>query len=219
MQINSATRLQLNIQRWLFTILLFCAIGLLAWISTQYSWQTDWTANNRNSLSQGSIELLQTLPGDIVIHVYTRERGEVRAAIEEIQNRYRRAKADVVFRLINPDIDIEQAQKDAVKQYGQIVVNYQGNRETITSLSEQAISSALLRLSRGSSKSIVLLQGHGERNPTDNSNRGYSKLPSHLKTRALDVVGQNLLKEIRAGSLINIQLLGCNMKTLNLICY
>ncbi len=195
MKANRSTRLQLNIQKWIFTILLLFALGMVAWLSHQHSWQTDMTANKRNSLSPGSVTLLKTLPDAITVNVYTRSDETLRAAVNEILNRYRREKDDITIRLINPDIDIEMAQLDGVTQYGQVVVKYKGRREVITSLSEQAISSALLRLSRDSVSHLVFLQGHGERDPSQSDNRGYSKLSAQLKAKGFAVSTVNLLAE------------------------
>ena len=194
MQINRTTRIQLNIQKWLFTVLLLCVLGMLAWLSTQHSVQFDWTASKRNSLSQGSIDLLQTLPDDVLISVYAREDQSLHAAVEEILNRYKRIKHNFDYRIINPDLDIEAAQSDNVSGYGQIIIKYQGKHETISSLSEQAISSALLRLGRGASKHIIFLKGHGERNPEANDNRGYSQLAAQLKSKGFTISSHNLLQ-------------------------
>lgn len=194
MQISRLTRIQLNIQKWLFTLLLLCVLGMLAWLSTQHHTQFDWTSNKRNSLSQGSIDLLHTLSDTVTVHVYAREDESLRAAVKEILNRYKRVKDNFDYRLINPDIDIEAAQSDEVSTYGQIIIKYKGQSETINSLSEQAISGALLRLSRGNNKHIVFLTGHGERDPAADNNRGYTRLAAQLKSKGFTVTSHNLLQ-------------------------
>ena len=193
-KIDAGQRLQLNIQKWLFTILLLTVIGMLAWLSNETNWQADWTANKRNSLSQGSIALLQTLDGEVNVHVYTRDEGQLRLAVDEILKRYQREKDDFHYRIVNPDLDIEQAQADQVNRYGQIVVYYKSQREIISNLSEQAISGALLRLSRGGGKHIVFLSGHGERDPQQKDNRGVSTLATQLKTKGFTISKHNLLQ-------------------------
>lgn len=194
MKITKNLRLQLIIQKYIFVVLLLTAAGLLAWVSQQHSVQFDWTANKRNSLSQSSIELLQTLKEPVVVNVYLQGDPTVETAVEEILNRYQREKADFKYKLINPDIDIELAQQDDVKQYGQVIIKYQGRNETITSLSEQTISSALQRLSRASERTLVFLKGHGEHNPDEVKNTGYSQLVARLKTMGINTTTVNLLE-------------------------
>lgn len=195
MKITRSVRLQLLIQKYIFVFLLLTITGLLAWLSQQHSVQFDWTANKRNTLSQGSIELLHTLQDPVVVNVYLQDNPTVKKAVEEILNRYQREKSNFQYRLINPDIDIELAQQDDIKQYGQIAIKYQGRKETISSLSEQSISSALQRLSHPAKRTLVFLKGHGERDPDDTINIGYSQLVARLKIKGINTTTINLLED------------------------
>jgi ABC-type uncharacterized transport system involved in gliding motility auxiliary subunit len=195
MQLNKRTRLQLQLQKYLFIVLLLTAAGMLAWLSTQYSSQFDWTAGARNSLSQSSADLLTTLKDPVVVNVYVHEDPTTRQAVEEILKRYQREKTDFRFHLINPDIDIEQAQQDQISASGQIIIKYQGRKETLTSLSEQSISGALLRLSRDSARKVVFLSGHDERDPLAKDNRSYNTLSAQLTSKGFAVESINLLQK------------------------
>ncbi len=194
MKLSKTLRLQLLIQKYIFVVLLLTVSGLLAWLSQQHSVQFDWTKNNRNSLSQSSVDLLHTLKEPVIVNVYLQDEPTVKKAVEEILGRYQREKADFKYKLINPDIDIELAQQEGIRQYGQIIIKYLDRKETISSLSEQSISSALQRLSRPGERTLVFLKGHGEREPADTSNIGYSQLVSHLKTRGVNSTTINLLE-------------------------
>ena len=194
MKLSKTLRLQLLIQKYIFVVLLLTVTGLLAWLSQQHSVQFDWTANKRNSLSQGSIELLHALKEPVLVNVYLQDEPTVKKAVEEILGRYQREKADFKYTLINPDIDIELAQQEGIKQYGQVIIKYQGRKESISSLSEQSISSALQRLSRPGERNLVFLKGHGERNPAETSNIGYSQLVARLRTNGVNTTTINLLE-------------------------
>lgn len=195
MKINKRTRWQLQLQKYLFIALLLTAVGMLAWLSTQYSTQFDWTINSRNSLSQSSVDLLRTLKDPVSLNVYVKADPTTRQAIEEILKRYQRVKADFSFRLINPDIDIAQAQQDQISATGQIIIQYQDRKETLTSLSEQSISGALLRLSRDTARKLVFLSGHGERATAASDNRGYLQLAAQLNSKGFSVISTNLLQQ------------------------
>jgi ABC-type uncharacterized transport system involved in gliding motility auxiliary subunit len=195
MQINKRTRLLLQLQKYIFIALLLCAAGMLAWLSTKHSSQFDWTANARNSLSKSSVALLKTLKDPVVVNVYVKNDPAIDQAVKEILNRYHRDKADFTFNLINPDIDIQQAQRDKVTATGQIIIEYQGRKETLNSLSEENISSALLRLSRGTARKVVFLTGHGERDPEIKDNRNYSKLADELTSKGFKIEKLSLLEK------------------------
>ena len=61
MKLSRKLRLQLQLQKFIFITLLLIAVGLLGSLANRHSVQFDWTSNKRNTLSQNSIELLQTL--------------------------------------------------------------------------------------------------------------------------------------------------------------
>jgi len=196
MRLSRGTRLQLQLQKYIFILLLLCAAGLLAWLSSQHSMQFDWTANRRNTLSHSSIELLRALKHPVNVNVYTQDDDAVHTAVDEIMKRYQRFKSDFHYRLLNPDIDIERAQQDQISAYGQYIISYNGHRETVTSLSENAISSALLRLSRSGDKTLVFLTGHGERNPQGDNNISYTKLAGALALKGIKSESLNLLQSV-----------------------
>ena len=140
MRITRNVRRSLQLQKIVFIVLLLTAVGLLGWLSNRHSLQFDWTSNKRNTLSQSSIDLLGTMQDPVLVTVYVQDDETVRAAVEEILQRYQREKKDFSYRLINPDIDFEAAQRDGIERYNQIVVQYNDNKEVISSLSEQTIS-------------------------------------------------------------------------------
>jgi ABC-type uncharacterized transport system involved in gliding motility auxiliary subunit len=193
MKLSRKTRLLLQLQKVIFILLLLIAVGLLGWLANQHTVQFDWTSNKRNTLSQNSINLLQTLEHPVDITVYVRDDDTVHAAVEEILQRYQREKADFSYRMINPDVDFESAQRDGIERYGQIIIKYNSNKENLASLSEQNISSALLRLSRAGSRKLVFIKGHGEKSITDVDNTSYSKLAAELVKQGFTIETHNLL--------------------------
>ena len=193
MKLSKKTRLQLQLQKFIFVTLLLITVGLLGILSSKHSVQFDWTSNQRNTLSGSSIDLLKTLEQPVEITVYVQDDDTVHAAVTEILQRYQREKDDFTFRLINPDIDFESAKQDGVERYGQIIIKYNNNSEIISSLSEQTISNALLRLSRPGGRRVIFLKGHGERNISNDDNTSYSKLAAELESKGFTLEAHNLL--------------------------
>ena len=195
MKLSSQSRLQLNIQKIIFLLLFLSAIGMLAWVSNHYNQQFDLTANQRHSLSENSVNLLKKLDKTVTINAYTND-DVTRQAIQEIIARYQRVKPDFKLRLLNPDIDIDQIQQDGVvmnKPFA-FVMHYNGRLEIIDSLSEQAISNALLRLNRRDNQQVVFLSGHGERDINGTDNRAYSTLKQKLVEMGFNLQVINLLE-------------------------
>lgn len=196
MKLSSQSRLQLNIQKIIFLLLFISTIGMLAWMSNHYTYQFDLTANKRHSLSNSSIDLLNVLDKEIIVHAYATD-DVTKKAISEVISRYQQIKNNFKLRLLNPDIDIDQAQQDGVvmdKPYA-FVIHYNRRMEHIDSLSEQAISNALLRLNRRDNQQVVFLNGHGERDINSNDNRAYATLHQQLKEMGFNLQTINLLEQ------------------------
>ena len=196
MKLSNKSRLQLTIQKVIFLLLFICSIGMLAWITNHYTYQFDLTANKRHSLSSNSIDLLNVLDKDITVHAYTTD-DITKKAIQEVITRYQRIKADFNLELLNPDIDITQAQQDGIvmnKPFA-FVIYYNNRMEHIGSLSEQAISNALLRLNRRENQQVVFLTGHGERDINGSDNRAYATLNQQLTEKGFNLNSINLLEK------------------------
>ena len=103
MQITRKSRRQLHIQNLIFLVVLLAVMGMIAWLSTKYSHQADWTANQSNSLSDDSIKLLQNIPGALHITAFSREAPIMRKRIRDLIGRYQRNKDDIHLKFVNPD--------------------------------------------------------------------------------------------------------------------
>jgi len=196
MNLSNQSRFQITAQKLIFLLLFLSIIGMLAWLSDHYNYQFDLTANKRHSLSQSSVELLNVLDKSISVHAYTTD-DVTKQAIREIIGRYQRVKPDFNLRLLNPDIDIVEAQQDGIvmnKPFA-FVIYYNGRMEPIDSLSESAISNALLRLNRRDNQQVVFLSGHGERDINGTDSRAYSTLKQQLSDMGFNLQTVNLLEQ------------------------
>ncbi|VAW72320.1 Gliding motility-associated ABC transporter substrate-binding protein GldG [hydrothermal vent metagenome] len=195
MKVTAKTRLQYKIQHSLFIVLFLACIGFAGWLSVEYNIRSDWTKGKRHSLSTNTLQLLKQLPEDISLRSYQADEPALLKASTEMLSRYQNNKKNFSFKLINPDIFIQQAKADNIEQHGQTVIEYQGRQQRISSLSEQNIANALVRLHRNNKTQLLFITQHGERNIKDASATGYSQLASHLTNKGLDVKSLNLLQQ------------------------
>jgi len=195
MKITQQFRRQYRIQYLVFIVLLLSIAGAVAWLSTDYNIRSDWTAGKRNSLTDDTIKLLKNVSGPLTIRSYQSDDASIRQAVTEILGRYQQHKENLQFKLLNPDLDIEQSKQDGITRYGQTVISYNQQQEVIDALNEQNIANALLRLSREIKPVLFFLQGHGERNPTDTSAIGYSNLSRELQSNGFSLRALHLLRD------------------------
>jgi len=188
MEITKKTRTQLRLQNITFIVLFTTAIGLLAWLSTKYNIEADWTENNKNTLSDVSIKLIQQMPSPIKITTFIPEGNLLsnRKYIEELVNKYKRYKKDINLEIINPDTAPDKVRSMQVTNYGEVVVEYQGRNEHINQLKEQTLTNTLQRLLRQGERQLLFISGHGERKPDGQANYGWANFSAKLKAKGIN---------------------------------
>jgi len=194
MLVTSKTRVYTRLQGIVFTVLFLAVIGMLAWLSTRYSFTADWTANNRNTLSEASSELLQQLDGPVSITSYATEDESVRRAVRELVDRYRRHKADLTLQFVNPDLEPETVRALGIRVNGELRVEYQARTENLQSLSEQGLTNMLQRLARSGERWLVFIEGHGERKPQGVANHDLGQWSQQLTAKGFNVQTHNLVQ-------------------------
>lgn len=194
MQVTAKSRRAARLQNYFFVILLLVAVGLLAWLSTRFSYQADWTAGGRRSLSEASVQVLAKVSGPIKFIAFARDERDLRQAIGDMITRYQRYKKDITLDFINPDSEPERARESGVTADGEVLIEYAGRRERLKpfELNEQQITNALQRILRTSERWLVFLVGHGERRPLGQANHDLSTWAQELQAKGFKVRELNL---------------------------
>ena len=196
MEITRRSRILLRLQSLVFTVLFVGVIGLLAWLSTQYVYQADWTAGGRNTISEDTRQLLGTLEEGIEVVAFAREDELLRKQIQSQIGTYQRFKSDITLEFVNPDTSPERVREQGVTVDGELVITYQGRSENLTSLSESSITNALLRLSRQGERWIVFLSGHAESDPHGEANFDLGLFGKELERGGFNVQQINLAENV-----------------------
>lgn len=192
MLVTKRSRLQLRIQSIIFYILFLSMVGLIAWLSTRYSYQTDWSASNRNSLSNASTSLLKTIEGPLLITSFANIDEKLRRQINNLIKLYQYNKKDIEFNFINPETEPEKTRDLGISVNGELVIEYEGRRENIKEISEQAVTNALQRIVRGKERWIVFMEGHGERSPQRQANHDLLAWATQLESKGFNLQTINL---------------------------
>lgn len=163
------------------TAVLLLLIGAVAWLSTQHPVLIDITANNRNTLSAPSIQLLQRLTAPVNITAYIKRGLPLRNQLSDLIERYSRIKPDVTVKFVDPAEQPDQIRALDIGAEGAILVEYQGRSEKITFVNETSLSNTLLQLLNTEKHWISFLTGHGERSPIGTANFDLGDFGKRLK--------------------------------------
>lgn len=197
--INHKLRQQHRIRHGVFVILLLVLMVVLGYLATQYRMQWDISHNQRNSLNEASIDILQKLPGPVQVTAYATEYqaeiGDIRKVIADFVSLYQRIKPDLVLQFIDPVEQPLLAQQANVQINGEIVISYRHKTEHLAVINEQTFSNALMRLVRLEDKLIIELSGHGERKLDGHANFDLGEFGKSLQRSGFSNQSLNLAIE------------------------
>lgn len=193
MRVTRSSRLHIRAQTTSFVFLFLGVIGLLAWLSTRYSFELDWTASQRHSLSEASSALLKVIEGPVTVTAYATEDENLRRSVQDLIQRYQRVKPDLQLSFVNPEQEPEQVRQLNITLNGELILSFNGRSEHVKEFTEQSLTNALQRLVRSGERWIVFLEGHGERSAQGAANHDLSAWVRQLNSKGLKAQSINLV--------------------------
>jgi ABC-type uncharacterized transport system involved in gliding motility auxiliary subunit len=194
MNISSSKRLQSRFNSGLFLILSLTLLAVLAWLSQQYRFSFDLSANNRNSLSSASVRLIQEIDSAVQITLYVSPAHQNRGLLKRLFELYAEQSSHISFESLNPDLYPEQLRKFDIRFDGEAVVEYKGQHDKTSLFTEAGITNLIQRLLRQEERWLVFLQTHGERDPFSEANHDYSLLAENLAAQGYHIETLSLLE-------------------------
>jgi len=177
---------------WLFAVLLLAVALLLAFLSTRFSWQHDFSYAQRASLDARRVELLQRLDAPIAITSYAPRDNELRRAIADFVARYQHVKRDISLAFVDPDADPAATREAGIQVNGELVIRYQGRSEQLKLLTERELDNALVRLARAGTRLVAFVAGDGERAADGKANADLGQFTAFLQAQGVRAMPLNL---------------------------
>lgn len=172
----------------IYVVLIVLAAVAVAFLSTRFGFERDWSRNGSASLSPSSSAMLKTLDAPVEVVSYASRAGGLRGVIADFVGRYRSAKPDLTLRFVDPEADPAAMRAAGVQVDGELEIRYKERSERLKVLSETEFSNALLRLSRTGDRIVAFLEGEGERQPLGKANADLGQFVGALQERGLRAV-------------------------------
>jgi ABC-type uncharacterized transport system involved in gliding motility auxiliary subunit len=177
-------------------VLLFSGILIIVnFLSSRHSVRWDLSENQTFTLAPQTHRVLRSLPRDVKITVFTREKDPGYQAFKERLESYRQASTKLSVEFVDPEKQPKLAQSYGIFRTDTAVFESNGQTIRVTSPSEVELTGALLRISKDTKKRIVFVEGHGERSPEDKERNGLSFAKEALTKLGYDVGTVSLLRE------------------------
>ncbi|OFV90176.1 MAG: hypothetical protein A3J75_00455 [Acidobacteria bacterium RBG_16_68_9] len=144
----------------LASVLFVAILGVLAYLSTRYHHRFDLTEANVFSLSPQSAQVVKSLDKDLRLQAFVE--GGINPQVRDLLDSYRYASSTVSFEMIDPDRHPELAEQYKISQYNTVHVEYGEASTTVSTPTEEAITNAIIKLTRAAQQTVCFIEGHGE---------------------------------------------------------
>lgn len=177
-------------------------LGILAvfnYLVYQYPKRWDLTEGQIHTLTQETLDTLASLEDQVIVQAFytTPSTPEESSRLDNDQNLLEDYKffsdGKFSYEFIDPNQDPVTAENANVTVNRTVIVKYSGSEEKITFLTEQELTSALIRLISAIERSVYFLTGHGEYPLESGSEGSYSMLKDVLERKNYVVEELNLL--------------------------
>lgn len=183
---------QQRLQQLIFYGLLIAVVIIAARLSLATNTAFDWTANQRHSLSEQTINLLQSIEEPVQIKAFVSPDNDFSGAVKQLLDRYQRYSDQLQLEIIDPARAPQQVKQFNIQQQGEMLVQRGAQTERVQDLSEQSLSNALLRVSRSVTPTVIFLTGHGERHPDKEANFAIGLWAQALRDQGFVIETANL---------------------------
>jgi ABC-type uncharacterized transport system involved in gliding motility auxiliary subunit len=152
----------------------------------------DLTEEKLYSLSDQTRKIVSGLKIDVTILKFDKEDD---TRLRELVAEYRAINSRVRYEFVDPQEKPELARQYKIARFGEAVAASGARTERVEDTSEEAITNALLKLTRDAVKTICFVQGHGERSTENSEAEGYAGVEALLKRENYQLKNVNLVTE------------------------
>ncbi len=159
-------------------------IGILAalnYFGTRHHSRVDVTENKQYSLSEQSKKIVQNLKEPVSVALFVKKGDTYSTNLENLWKEYAYASDKIKLDVIDVDRDPTMARQNKVTTYGTTMLSRGERKTTITGSQEQDLTSALIKVTQDSQKTIYFVVGHGELALDKFDKEGLSQLKDALE--------------------------------------
>ncbi len=173
----------------ILVLFVLAILALANWIIARHPKKYDTTKNKQFSLSPLTVNVLKDLKKTVTLTAFYREtqdEGE-RLQMKERMDLYKANTKLLEVKLVDPIKDPLTREKYGITTPRTTVFESGNQRTTISTMEEEDITNAILKVSTDKQITIYFMQGHGEPLITNGEDAGFSSIVDLLKKRNYEV--------------------------------
>jgi gliding motility-associatede transport system auxiliary component len=171
-----------------YIIIVAVVLCLLNFLAARHNGHYDWTEGKTFSLSEQTKKILSNLPRAVEVKAYYYPGTQAETKMKDLLDEYvYDGKEKFAVHFIDPLKNPSQAKEDSVTQEQSVVLKSGSNSTTVVAGDEEAITNAVLKVTRDQTKTLCLSIGHGERDPKDSTEQGLSAFQGSVEKQQAKV--------------------------------
>jgi ABC-type uncharacterized transport system involved in gliding motility auxiliary subunit len=187
---------QLGTNTVILTLAVLAILVVANYLGSQYHKSFDLTAEKLYTLAPQTQKIVRNLKDDVNIVRFAKRPNQ---QVDDLLSEYRNLSHHIKFQEIDPDQKPELAREYGATQMGEVDVVVGDRKQHIEppadgGITEQSITSAILKVTSATVKTICFVSGHGEKSITDSGPHGYSEADAGLKRENYETKTINLVQ-------------------------
>jgi gliding motility-associatede transport system auxiliary component len=174
-------------------VLLVGILSILNFLAARHSVRWDLSENQNFSLAPQTHRVIRTLPREVKITVFTREKDPGYQTYRERLDSYRQASPKIAVEFVDPERQPKVAQTYGITRSDTAIFESGTQTVRVTNPSEAELTGALIRVSKDDKKRILFLEGHGESGMDNRERTGFSLAKEILTKQGYEVGTLSLL--------------------------
>ncbi len=144
-------------------LLVLALVVVITLLSERHYIRWDLTATGEHTLSEKTLQVLETIEEPVHIKAFSREGHPDADEVERLLGAYHYASPDITYELIDPDRNPAVTRRYNIRSLNSMVLEGYGKTQTVKLVDEERITNGLIRLSKSESRVCYWVSGHGER--------------------------------------------------------
>jgi ABC-type uncharacterized transport system involved in gliding motility auxiliary subunit len=177
-------------------LLIVAIVAAVNYLGVKVHKRFDFTAGSVHSLSAQSVQVVRGLKKDLFIKAFFSSDQANLERFNSLLEIYRYHSGKIKATVIDPYLKPELVKQYDIKTNGTLVFEYGGKSTRSEEVSEEAITNAIINVTRLGEKTIYFTQGHGEPDIAADGETGYSAAKAGLEKLSFKVKKLVLFQEI-----------------------
>ena len=179
----------------LLVILNIAIVAAVNYLGTRVHQRFDFSRGQIYSLSDQSVKLIRGLKKELQIKAFFTRENPSAYSFDSLMEIYGYYSDRIGVEVLDPDKNPSAVKTYQINRDGTVVFEYAGRETRIEEVSEEAVTNAIIKVTREKKKVVYFLQGHGEGDTEQSDENGFSVAKDGLEKLSFRVKKLVLLQE------------------------